>query len=142
MAGPIFCPQTSFQVQFSVHRLHSRSNLLSIDLIHPGSDLLSTGFIPGPIFFGSVIDSTCVLWQTACGKTGACLFYDTNRFRYNIFGFSLLFQAFSTVSCFGLLIAVKRRVARQKLLDEQNALVVTASTQDEKCVLVEQISGV
>ncbi|GAV01328.1 hypothetical protein RvY_12058 [Ramazzottius varieornatus] len=44
------------------------------------------GWLPGPIFMGSIVDSTCRLWrQLACGEHGACLLYDTDQFRWKFF---------------------------------------------------------
>lgn len=42
------------------------------------------GYIPSPILFGNVIDSTCLLWKSTCdGKAGGrCLMYDIELFRY------------------------------------------------------------
>lgn len=41
------------------------------------------GYIPAPIVFGNLIDSTCILWQSTCGeKGGRCLIYDIETFRY------------------------------------------------------------
>lgn len=41
------------------------------------------GYIPAPIVFGNLIDSTCLLWQSTCGeKSGRCLIYDIETFRY------------------------------------------------------------
>lgn len=34
------------------------------------------GTIPGPILFGVLFDRTCVLWQSTCGREGACRSYD------------------------------------------------------------------
>jgi len=39
-------------------------------------------FIPGPIIFGAIIDSTCLLWDENCGKRGNCWFYDKDNFRF------------------------------------------------------------
>ncbi|ROT61125.1 putative solute carrier organic anion transporter family member 3A1 isoform X2 [Penaeus vannamei] len=40
-------------------------------------------YIPAPIMFGSVIDSTCLLWKSSCGeKGGRCLIYDIEAFRF------------------------------------------------------------
>ncbi|KAK0163264.1 hypothetical protein PV327_006965 [Microctonus hyperodae] len=45
------------------------------------------GYIPAPILFGNLIDSTCLLWQSACGKKGGrCLLYDIEQFRYRYVG--------------------------------------------------------
>ena len=42
------------------------------------------GYIPSPILFGNVIDSTCLLWKSTCaGEAGGrCLLYDIEAFRY------------------------------------------------------------
>ncbi|KAH8413464.1 hypothetical protein KR009_011422 [Drosophila setifemur] len=40
--------------------------------------------IPGPIMFGRLIDSTCVVWSKTCNGMGNCQLYDQARFRYSI----------------------------------------------------------
>ncbi|KAI4899808.1 hypothetical protein NFI96_013761 [Prochilodus magdalenae] len=41
-----------------------------------------TGGIPAPIYFGALIDSTCLKWGSRkCGGRGACRMYDTKIFR-------------------------------------------------------------
>ncbi|CAH1795395.1 unnamed protein product [Owenia fusiformis] len=44
------------------------------------------GWFPGPVVYGSVIDSTCLLWDVKCGQRGNCLVYDVTQYnyRYNI----------------------------------------------------------
>ncbi|XP_046468957.1 solute carrier organic anion transporter family member 3A1 isoform X1 [Neodiprion pinetum] len=45
------------------------------------------GYIPAPILFGNLIDSTCILWKSTCGeKGGRCLLYDIEQFRYRYVG--------------------------------------------------------
>uniref|UniRef100_A0A1Q3G4S9 Putative organic anion transporter n=1 Tax=Culex tarsalis TaxID=7177 RepID=A0A1Q3G4S9_CULTA len=45
------------------------------------------GYIPAPIVFGNLIDSTCMLWKSTCGeKGGRCLIYDIEKFRYKYVG--------------------------------------------------------
>ncbi|XP_055295376.1 solute carrier organic anion transporter family member 5A1 isoform X2 [Sitodiplosis mosellana] len=45
------------------------------------------GYIPAPILFGNLIDSTCLLWKSTCGeKGGRCLIYDIETFRYKYVG--------------------------------------------------------
>lgn len=44
------------------------------------------GYIPAPIVFGNLIDSTCILWKQSCSgeKGGRCLLYDIEQFRYRL----------------------------------------------------------
>lgn len=46
------------------------------------------GYIPAPIVFGNLIDSSCLLWKSSCGETtgGRCLIYDIEKFRYKYVG--------------------------------------------------------
>ncbi|XP_067346006.1 solute carrier organic anion transporter family member 1C1-like isoform X2 [Channa argus] len=45
------------------------------------------GGIPPPIYFGLLIDRTCLKWGTnPCGGHGACRFYDANTFRITFIG--------------------------------------------------------
>jgi len=65
-------------------------------------------FIPTPIFYGAVIDSTCMVWKSVCGENGNCLLYHTDKFRYLIHilpsGFMLLASLFD----FGVYLQVKK----------------------------------
>lgn len=46
--------------------------------------LFFSGGIPPPIYFGALIDRTCLKWGTKqCGGRGACRLYDANAFRYS-----------------------------------------------------------
>lgn len=38
-------------------------------------------FIPAPIVMGAIIDSSCLVWDTSCGRTGNCWLYDSDKFR-------------------------------------------------------------
>ncbi|XP_011500421.1 PREDICTED: solute carrier organic anion transporter family member 5A1 [Ceratosolen solmsi marchali] len=40
--------------------------------------------IPGPIIFGAIMDSTCLVWDTSCKNRGNCWFYHRDNFRYYI----------------------------------------------------------
>ncbi|KAL1006304.1 hypothetical protein UPYG_G00070540 [Umbra pygmaea] len=58
--------------------------------------LRTLAYIPTPIYFGAVIDTTCMLWQQDCGIHGSCWEYDVTSFRFVYFGLaaSLKFIAF------------------------------------------------
>lgn len=45
------------------------------------------GYIPSPIMFGNVIDSTCLVWKAYCGRpSGFCLMHDIEQFRLRYIG--------------------------------------------------------
>ncbi|GAB6030943.1 hypothetical protein CHUAL_007768 [Chamberlinius hualienensis] len=46
------------------------------------------GYIPSPILFGNVIDSTCLVWKSRCSPedTGFCYIYDIEQFRFRFVG--------------------------------------------------------
>ncbi|XP_036414412.1 solute carrier organic anion transporter family member 5A1 [Colossoma macropomum] len=58
--------------------------------------LRTLAYIPTPIYFGAVIDTTCMLWQQDCGRHGSCWEYDVTSFRFVYFGLaaSLKFVGF------------------------------------------------
>lgn len=39
-------------------------------------------FIPSPIFFGTILDKTCLVWGKTCSGTGNCWLYDGKSLRY------------------------------------------------------------
>ncbi|MBN3289471.1 SO2B1 protein, partial [Polypterus senegalus] len=39
-------------------------------------------WMPGPVLYGTAIDSTCLSWGIKNNKTAACLYYDNNLFRH------------------------------------------------------------
>lgn len=38
--------------------------------------------IPGPIVYGAIIDSTCLIWEETCGTRGNCWFHHSENFRF------------------------------------------------------------
>lgn len=47
--------------------------------------------VPGPVIFGRIIDSTCLLWGFKCGERGNCEIYDQKSFRFYINGTAMFF---------------------------------------------------
>lgn len=51
------------------------------------------GYIPAPILFGKLIDSSCLLWKSTCGEIGGrCLIYDIEQFRFKYIGLCALIK--------------------------------------------------
>ena len=63
---------------------------------------ISTGSVPGPILFGRVLDSSCLLWQEKCRVQGACWFYDVRTLAWKLLliavGFKVVSFIFFTLS--------------------------------------------
>ncbi|XP_065130834.2 solute carrier organic anion transporter family, member 1D1 [Paramisgurnus dabryanus] len=84
------------------------------------------GGIPPPIYFGALIDRTCLKWGIKrCGGQGACRIYDSDAFRNTFLG--LIYGLYSvSYLIWGLL--YNRLSHRQKKLDLKQQL--KASNQD------------
>ena len=48
--------------------------------------LFVSGYIPAPLLFGKIIDSSCLIWKEKCGSQGACLLYNIVHFRFKYIG--------------------------------------------------------
>lgn len=60
--------------------------------------------IPAPIYFGALIDRTCLHWGTLkCGEPGACRMYDINSFRRLYLGLPAALRGASFVPSFFIL---------------------------------------
>ncbi|XP_051878277.1 solute carrier organic anion transporter family member 2B1-like [Pristis pectinata] len=57
------------------------------------------GWLPGPILFGVIIDSTCIQWEYKCGYITSCQYYDNDLFRKRFMGFQIIFLV-ATFICF------------------------------------------
>ncbi|XP_077145857.1 solute carrier organic anion transporter family member 4C1 [Ranitomeya variabilis] len=56
------------------------------------------GSIPGPIVFGVVIDSSCILWNlNECGTQGACWTYNNSSISYKLIGISAASKALTII---------------------------------------------
>uniref|UniRef100_A0A3P8S6F5 Solute carrier organic anion transporter family member n=1 Tax=Amphiprion percula TaxID=161767 RepID=A0A3P8S6F5_AMPPE len=77
-------------------------------------------FMPGPVLYGSVIDTTCILWGRKCGKTTSCQYYNLDRFRERFLGLQVVFVC-GGLLCFLLTVVVlRRRAGRPELQPENN----------------------
>ncbi|KAK2182982.1 hypothetical protein NP493_329g03031 [Ridgeia piscesae] len=66
--------------------------------------------IPGPVIFGALVDSSCILWQRICSTDtrGSCLLYDTASFRLLTHGVTLVFML-ASLGFIGVLYALIRK---------------------------------
>lgn len=108
--------------------------MLLIRCIKPQLKSLALGFhalatrtlagIPAPIYFGAVIDTTCLKWgQKRCGGIGACRIYNTTAYRIAYLGLTLSLRTVAFIICIPGFILL----ARQLKQEERNALHSTVT---------------
>lgn len=78
------------------------------------SSVLSLAMLLNPVIFGSLTDSSCLVWEEACGQTGACWVYNARDLGYKIFTSAIILFSISTV----LEYFVYRNVKSVKLFDD------------------------
>ncbi|XP_053317997.1 solute carrier organic anion transporter family member 1B3-like [Spea bombifrons] len=67
--------------------------------------------IPAPIYFGALIDKTCLKWGTnACGGKGACRMYDAASFRNTFLGLTAGIRAPIYIIYLGFIYMVKQQL--------------------------------
>ncbi|KAF5912548.1 hypothetical protein HPG69_004220 [Diceros bicornis minor] len=72
--------------------------------------LLIVAGIPAPIYFGALVDSTCLHWGTLkCGESGACRIYDSTNFRYIYLGLPAALRGSSYIPAFSILAILRKR---------------------------------
>lgn len=68
------------------------------------------GGIPPPIYFGALIDQTCLKWgRKQCGGVGACRLYDSHAFRLRFMGLICALYALSNFMWGGLYNTIVKR---------------------------------
>ncbi|XP_076147032.1 solute carrier organic anion transporter family member 5A1 [Alosa pseudoharengus] len=76
--------------------------------------LRTLAYIPTPIYFGAVIDTTCMLWQQDCGVHGSCWEYDVTSFRFVYFGLAASLKFVGFVFIFLTWYSIKYKEERQE----------------------------
>lgn len=57
-----------------------------------------SGTVPGPVIFGAVTDTACLIWQDECGEPSSCWIYDTTAVSRNYFLISIAVKLLSITS--------------------------------------------
>ncbi|XP_056908761.1 solute carrier organic anion transporter family member 1C1-like isoform X1 [Takifugu flavidus] len=71
--------------------------------------------IPAPIYFGAIIDTTCLKWgSNICEGRGACRIYDTSAYRILYLGLTLGLRTLSFFLCISGFVFLKRHIRREE----------------------------
>ncbi|XP_055947690.1 solute carrier organic anion transporter family member 74D-like isoform X2 [Argiope bruennichi] len=120
-----------------------------------GSVLAMFAFIPYPLIYGALTDSTCLVWEESCSKTGNCWLYDSDKFRYYLHGMSMLLISIGI--CFDIIVfflsdrltnfygeddedkASEDRIARWIKDEEEEDIIFTKRSKEEPVVEMDPI---
>ncbi|XP_026545060.1 solute carrier organic anion transporter family member 5A1 [Notechis scutatus] len=89
--------------------------------------LRTLAYIPTPIYFGAVIDTTCMLWQQECGVQGSCWEYDVTSFRFVYFGLAAGLKFVGFLFIFLAWYTIKYKEKKQQRQMWEDASVSTVS---------------
>nr|DBA32289.1 TPA: hypothetical protein GDO54_000092 [Pyxicephalus adspersus] len=95
------------------------SFMLILRNVHPADKSLAIGiqfmllrilaWLPGPVMFGSVIDSTCIQWGKKCGSKAACQYYNNNLLRQRYIGLQILFEVGALILFIAVYFVLRRK---------------------------------
>ncbi|XP_044142967.1 solute carrier organic anion transporter family member 2B1 isoform X1 [Bufo gargarizans] len=98
-------------------------------------------WLPGPVMFGSMIDSTCTLWGKKCGAKAACQYYNTDLLRQRYIGLQILFKIGALIFFIALFCVIRhkdkikvedeKKPETHKLNEKQENLKVVPSREHE-----------
>ncbi|KAH9374041.1 hypothetical protein HPB48_005310 [Haemaphysalis longicornis] len=67
--------------------------------------------IPAPLILGSVIDSSCLVWQEVCLERGACIFYNNEQLAHSMLLFLVPAKTASIALCYAANATLRERYA-------------------------------
>ncbi|XP_077090061.1 solute carrier organic anion transporter family member 1C1 [Siphateles boraxobius] len=86
------------------------------------------GGIPAPVYFGALIDSTCLKWgMKKCGGRGACRMYDSDMYRVIFLSLTTCLRGCSYFFIIAVIVLLQKQFSKEKV----KALQQTASKQHE-----------
>ncbi|KAM9705298.1 solute carrier organic anion transporter family member 1C1 [Menidia menidia] len=73
------------------------------------------GGIPAPVYFGALIDSTCLKWSVKkCGGRGACRIYDSDMYRVIFLGLVTCLSGSSYFFIIAVIVLLRRQFRKSK----------------------------
>ena len=70
-----------------------RNSRLILKWFYKFSNSSPPAILPCELSFGYIVDSTCLVWESKCGRRGNCWLYDQHQFRRIFLGISTAFMA-------------------------------------------------
>ncbi|KAJ6664810.1 hypothetical protein lerEdw1_005782 [Lerista edwardsae] len=71
-------------------------------------------WLPAPVLYGSIIDTTCLLWLRRCDTRASCRYYNHTQFRQRFMALQLMFEI-SGFLCFCIVYLLFWRKEKQAL---------------------------
>ena len=98
--------------------------------------LFIPAFLPAPLIFGRIIDSTCIVWRVnACGRRTSCWLYDMDTFWFVLHGM-LLFLMIGVI----VLASVVCYLARNFDTTEDHSHFVSGSRRSSTATVSETVN--
>ncbi|XP_025048818.1 solute carrier organic anion transporter family member 2B1 isoform X1 [Alligator sinensis] len=101
---------------------HTPSFMLILRTVQPEDKSFAVGiqfmllrvlaWMPGPVLYGSAIDTTCILWERKCDQKAACRYYNNDLFRQRYLGLQLFFEV-GALLCFLAVFFILRQQERE-----------------------------
>ncbi|XP_069618867.1 solute carrier organic anion transporter family member 1B3-like isoform X1 [Ranitomeya imitator] len=89
--------------------------------------------IPAPMYFGALIDRTCLKWGTKlCGGRGACRLYDTHSFRSTFLGLTAGIRAPSFLLFLVFISMVKKKFSARSESEQEHGKKKLKSPEDSR----------
>ncbi|KAM9276219.1 solute carrier organic anion transporter family member 1B3-like [Cariama cristata] len=99
--------------------------------------------IPAPVYFGALIDKTCLKWgSTSCGQRGACRLYDSNAYRYVYLGLSAVLRGPSYFfAIFSYILIKKHFQNKNSRPTEDGGREDARMNKEDNCKIKERLPG-
>ncbi|XP_038674778.1 solute carrier organic anion transporter family member 2B1 [Scyliorhinus canicula] len=99
-------------------------------------------WLPGPILYGSTIDTTCIRWEKKCNKKAACRYYNLDLFRVRYIGLQMLFECGAFLFFLAAYYVLVKDLLRKEQQDGVKAKTsIDAEVGGERKILMEKGNG-
>uniref|UniRef100_A0A2K5KR32 Solute carrier organic anion transporter family member n=1 Tax=Cercocebus atys TaxID=9531 RepID=A0A2K5KR32_CERAT len=101
-----------------------------------GAVVFLTAGIPAPVYFGVLIDTSCLKWGfKRCGSRGSCRLYDSNVFRHIYLGLTVILGTVSIFLSIAVLFILKKNYVskHRSFITKRERTMVSTRFQKENC---------